>query len=390
MGLPQELVDIIVDNIYDDIPSLMYCSMAARTFVNRTRTHLFKKIQINPPGDPPFSSCQKFYQLLSSSPHIAPLVEDLCIVTVFSATPGSSWIMADPTLSLVLPLLNLKRISLIENASRGWTDSGKYSMNWSKMEPSLRSALTSVFSSPRLEAVHLRGIVIDSLCQLLSLFNEATRLEEMSLSRLYPTQHELWPESQPWRPQLQSLLINNRSIDGSLSFCPYLLAHVRTLSLWMNWTETNEMIQATNSGRSGGVENLHLYLWNENFLPQEIFGTNLRSLHLFCHSIHAMLCAVLEACPLDTRLEHITLEGSGQLSDHAEFAAIDATVDHVSSLKTINFCYIRVPSPSNDTFDAAVQVALPSLVRRGMLRITESKGRLDDVQYGSDVNHGWE
>lgn len=30
--LPQELVDLIVDNLRDDIPSLKSCSLAARTF----------------------------------------------------------------------------------------------------------------------------------------------------------------------------------------------------------------------------------------------------------------------------------------------------------------------------------------------------------------------
>ncbi|KAF8217640.1 hypothetical protein K438DRAFT_5912 [Mycena galopus ATCC 62051] len=235
MALAQELVDLIVDNIHDDIPSLKSCSMAAHTFVHSCRTHLFKKIRFNPP-DNPFSlpSCQKFYRLLSSSPHIAPLVEDLCIVTVLADRPSDllthfngecmrerniSWITADTTLALVLPLLNLKRISLLENAT---ADCRIYSMNWSKMERPLKSALTSVFSSPRLEAVHIRGIVIESPVQLLSLFSEATGLKEMSLSRLCFRQKdrsESWPESQLWRPQLQSLLV---SASGSPLSCRFL------------------------------------------------------------------------------------------------------------------------------------------------------------------------
>ncbi|KAJ6588072.1 hypothetical protein B0H19DRAFT_900559, partial [Mycena capillaripes] len=49
--LPQELVDMVVDNLHDDIPSLESCSLAARTFLASTRTHIFNKIEIKPPPD---------------------------------------------------------------------------------------------------------------------------------------------------------------------------------------------------------------------------------------------------------------------------------------------------------------------------------------------------
>ncbi|KAF8206413.1 hypothetical protein K438DRAFT_1817158 [Mycena galopus ATCC 62051] len=278
MPLPQELVDMVVNNIRDDIPALKCCSLAARTFVGSARIHIFRKIQINPPEDPPLSSCEKLYQFLSSSPHIAPLVEDLCIVLVGSKASISmqehhvSWIMADRTLSLVLPLLELKRISLVENAPPDWNSGGKYSMNWNKMEQPLKSALASVFSSPNLEAVHLRGIMIESPCQLLSLFSEATALEEISLSRLYFTQRrqdqlERWPESQPWRPQLRSLLAHD---FDNLPFCHYLvnpqihLANVRSLTLSTNYSDTvNTIIQGTKLECSGGVEHLRVFIWSE-------------------------------------------------------------------------------------------------------------------------------
>jgi hypothetical protein len=276
--LPQELIDLILDNLHDDINSLKSCSLAAHTMVTSARTLIFRKIEIKPP-DPlssSFNTCQRFYKLLTASPRIAPIVEELCVVTVgsetsFGYTPDGeylterlvAWVMDDRTLPLILPLLDLKRISLTENApyrSDGWKDS----MSWHKMGQRLTSALTNVFSSPRLEAVHLRGIVIESPYQLLSLFSEATALKEMSLSRLYFTQRaqrDMWPESQPWRPQLRSLLI----ADNCDNFSPSLvnpridLTHVRSLTLAMNLPERREkVLQATKSG-SGGVE--HLRLW---------------------------------------------------------------------------------------------------------------------------------
>jgi hypothetical protein len=207
-------------------------------------------------------------------------VEELCIVLVGSETSFEydsdgkylkerhiSWVMAGRTLSLVLPLLDLKRISLTENAPSDWNDSGEYSMNWNKMGRQLKSALANVFSSPRLEAVHLRGIVVESPSQLLSLFSEATALKELSLSRLYFTQRwdwlEGWPESQPWHPQLRSLLVSETQ---SASFCRHLvnsridLAHVTSLTLVTNSIDSRQKIMEANSG---GAE--HLRLWFMQF-----------------------------------------------------------------------------------------------------------------------------
>ncbi|KAJ7868606.1 hypothetical protein B0H14DRAFT_312050 [Mycena olivaceomarginata] len=268
MDLPQELVDTILDILHDDGPSLKSCSLAARIFVISARKHLFKKLEILSSSD----ASQRFYELLCSSPHIAPLVEDLCITSVVEKFPEtctyldpSGDYMSGRTLSLILPLLTeLKRIFIVENGDRTET-SAKFSRSWSKMNQSLQSALANVFSSPRLEAVHLRRLVLESPCHLLSLFSEATALKEMSLSRLYFTQaeHEPWPESQLWRPKLRSLVLNLSSTD----FCQYLvnpqidLTHVRTLRLATPSPEQRKkMVLATSLRRSRGVEHLGLWL----------------------------------------------------------------------------------------------------------------------------------
>ncbi|KAJ7832841.1 hypothetical protein B0H14DRAFT_2309282, partial [Mycena olivaceomarginata] len=84
---PQELVDIVVNNLQDDTPSLKACSLTAHTFVPSARIHIFKRIEIMPPNDNPGSKeppsrspCQKLLKMLNSSPHIAPFVEELSIV----------------------------------------------------------------------------------------------------------------------------------------------------------------------------------------------------------------------------------------------------------------------------------------------------------------------
>jgi hypothetical protein len=81
---------------------------------------------------------------------------------------------------------------------------------------------------------------------------------------LYFTQdeHELWPESQLWRPKLRSLLLNTFSTD----LCQYLvnpqidLTHVRTLRLATpSLEQRKKMVLATKLQLSRGVEHLGLF-----------------------------------------------------------------------------------------------------------------------------------
>ncbi|KAJ7359460.1 hypothetical protein DFH08DRAFT_846146 [Mycena albidolilacea] len=84
MHILQELVDPIVDDLYGDAPSLKSCSLAARIFVASAQTCVFNKIEILPPSrnangsrDSPW---EKFYKLLTSSPHLAPHVDELHVL----------------------------------------------------------------------------------------------------------------------------------------------------------------------------------------------------------------------------------------------------------------------------------------------------------------------
>ncbi|KAJ6469368.1 hypothetical protein C8R45DRAFT_1016833 [Mycena sanguinolenta] len=387
MPLPQELVDIILDNIIiaGDIPSLKSCALAARAFVRSVRAHRFKKIEILAPSSS--AGCRQFYEIISSSQHVAPLVKELRIVlkgpnTFFAYNSpatnaeecrGVCRFSADRALSLVLRgLVNLTRISLVgipPQRSHG----GAYSMNWVVMEENLKSALARVFSSPRLEAVHLRGFAIESPNQLLSLFSDAVALKEMSLSHLHFTHLLPWQGSQPWRPRLRFLLLNE---FGASPCCHYVvdpeicLSDVSTLTVATHVVERrNRLIHAT------GVEHLHLMLWSDTECTPEIFSTKLRSIHICSYCILILLHAVFTVCPPDIPLERITIDGPGAvqlLRNSPELdAVVEAKLDRLRALKTVE---LRRNKDSTDPFaewEAAVQAALPSLMRRGMLVTTE-------------------
>ncbi|KAF7338779.1 hypothetical protein MSAN_02200400 [Mycena sanguinolenta] len=396
MPLPQELVDIIVDNliIAGDVPSLKSCALAARTFVRSARTHLFQKIEISAPSSS--NGCRQFYEILSSSPEIAPLVKELRIVLKGSNTffaynmpetnaeecRGVCRFSADKTLSLVLcRLVNLTQISLVGYTPQGWYG-GHYSMNWGVMEEHLKSALARVFSSPKLEAVYLRGFAIESPNQLLSLFSEAAALKEMSLSHLHFTHLVRWQGSRLWRPRLRSLLINDSggSPCGRYVVDPRIcLSHVATLTVATQSIEwRDQVIQAT------GVEHLRLRVWSETSFARNMF-TKLRSIHLHCYWILSVLGGVFTMCPLDsdTPLEQIIIDGPGAIHllvvhedryDSRVDAIVAANLGHLPALRRVELRRTKDRLDTTDTFaewEAAVQAALPSLMRRNMLLTTE-------------------
>ncbi|KAF8580214.1 hypothetical protein K439DRAFT_318939 [Ramaria rubella] len=72
-ALPQELVDNIIDHLWDDLPSLQTCSLTCRSWVESAQYHIFHHVEAQITiGDP-------FWALLESSPHIAQYVKTLAI-----------------------------------------------------------------------------------------------------------------------------------------------------------------------------------------------------------------------------------------------------------------------------------------------------------------------
>ncbi|KAJ7349968.1 hypothetical protein DFH08DRAFT_126336 [Mycena albidolilacea] len=411
--LPQELIDAIVDNLAGDLPSLRSCSLTSRTFAASARPHIFRKLEIKPrippnwyfgsdtSESPPPSTCPQLLTLLTSSPHHALLVKELCVVVMGAPSDRRGgrhvpWLMAGRSpLSLVLPLLNLKRISLVENA-HGGAVGDSYTMNWNRLGRQLKSALADVFSSTTLQSVHLRGIVLESPRQLFSFFSEASSLQELALSRVHFERADPWLVSKPWGPQLRSLLVSDmRSIH---SLCQHLinpsidLDHVSSLTITTTSGWMEKLIQA-----SSHVENLRL-VYSEvpplGFL-KPILATHLRSIHFLTSSLFEFIAVFFKSCPHDSHLETITFEQSAESrrsrheapeADPSLNAAVNPTLVHLHYLKSVRIkrSVRRGTSPSVAfaAWAAAVQSSLPSLVRRRLLSVQQYGVPDDGVLHG--------
>ncbi len=72
--LPQELIDSILDFLIDDSQSLKASSLVCRSFLRRTRVHLFRQLHFDN-----FRHFHKFHNMCMESPHIPPRVETLVL-----------------------------------------------------------------------------------------------------------------------------------------------------------------------------------------------------------------------------------------------------------------------------------------------------------------------
>ena len=72
--LPAELIDQVIDHLYDDIPSLQACCLTSRGFLPGARFHIFHDVLLSGPD-----RANAFVKLLEGSPHISSFVNFLGI-----------------------------------------------------------------------------------------------------------------------------------------------------------------------------------------------------------------------------------------------------------------------------------------------------------------------
>jgi hypothetical protein len=228
---PQELVDIVIDQLHDDIPSLKAFALSFRAAVASAQIHIFHKVILASPrqsgGGLVHSPVQRLCRLLASSSHLAPLIKDLRII---EDGPGQWVSKSSRALSTLLPLLDLKRISILV---RGMP------LDWDHLHRELKAALQTVFRSPGLEFVQLCGIYIGnpSHFPLFHILRDAPAgLTTLAVSYSAPRENvspHVIPPS--WLPRLQSLAIEFNAWDDhiprSLSNPVVDLSRLQSLSL---------------------------------------------------------------------------------------------------------------------------------------------------------------
>ncbi|KAJ7677249.1 hypothetical protein B0H17DRAFT_121586 [Mycena rosella] len=309
MALPQELIDIVTDNIQNDPVTLKACSYAASSFRRSSQRHLFSRIKLLPPRSAKRSTpCEKFHEVLASAPHLASYVRCLEILEGYD-TDGKParnlpWIRSDRTLELVLPLLRLRRFSL----HCTWPAS----LNISSLPGTLKAQFHDVLHSPTLASLSL-GRIVFTPSNFHFYLDGCRSLKELTLSNVsvhssLDVDDPETVESDALRAQLESLDVvesDGEVIDLLLSLqSPVDLRHLRTMSIYgyLDSLHLNDLVQRPRATLQ------HLGVWDPLGLVIGFDTTqheNLRSLFIAPLTSVAWT-GLLQTC--SPRLQQITFE----------------------------------------------------------------------------------
>ncbi|KAK0486548.1 hypothetical protein IW261DRAFT_801992 [Armillaria novae-zelandiae] len=148
--LPQEIIDIIIDEFFVDIITLRLCSTLCRSFSSRARAHLFHTIHLTP------NKCSKFESTCLSSPEIPSLVKHISF-SEFRTNPC-------PARDIVGATINLEHISLMN------CDLLPFARSFGELEPVRRTSVTHV-------SIQSWGVRFKEICLLLEQFPSTDTLE---------------------------------------------------------------------------------------------------------------------------------------------------------------------------------------------------------------------
>ncbi|KAK0213174.1 hypothetical protein DFS33DRAFT_1269800 [Desarmillaria ectypa] len=108
--LPQELIDLIIDELQADVHTLRASALAGRVFLHRARTHLFRQLVLAPPL--PSSSLKKCRPPFSSPPpSVLRYVRKLRLIGL--GTRGKEQWVSTELHSILDALVNLRELSIV-------------------------------------------------------------------------------------------------------------------------------------------------------------------------------------------------------------------------------------------------------------------------------------
>ncbi|KAG5640545.1 hypothetical protein DXG03_008125, partial [Asterophora parasitica] len=184
--LPQELVDHIIDHLYDDALTLNSCSLVSPSWLATSRLHLFSKISLKvTPAVAPSELCRRLLRLLTTSPSIKSCIRELEVVegsplggeavpqAVLGGTRSSTWVTTERTFPLLL--LELTHLRRLEFAAQS-------TLHWAMLPPSLQQAIRHVFSLHSLTFVRLRSWSFSHFRDLAGLLAYCRNLQGIALT----------------------------------------------------------------------------------------------------------------------------------------------------------------------------------------------------------------
>ncbi|KAJ7269649.1 hypothetical protein C8J57DRAFT_1322621 [Mycena rebaudengoi] len=366
---PQELIDLIIDKLYDDPPTLRAFSLVCRAAVASSQINIFhtvvlKLLRSEKDGLTP---CQKLSKLLTSSPHLAPLIKDLQVIDVDGYTPQVN--ASAQQISSILPLLHLTHISIHCSAHLAWRTLPKI----------LQDSLQKTFGSPGLESIQIWGIYLPCSLEYSAFYvfgSAPSSLQTLAFGVDGSDYSHLPPPSFEWLPKLRSLAISSLEWD-----CPEHLAcalsnpaldfsFLRSLSISdLVASEVRLLLDAIRN--PSALQELSVWLNTEDtyVLPLAALS-NLRSVRFtFSRNSVSNLLDAIRDCATNPCLEHIVL----CLGHHDDAISISDWVDvAVAVIAGGKRVEIHIDGSSGAALQKA-QVGMTFIDTQGLLILKDSK-----------------
>ncbi|KAF6744892.1 hypothetical protein DFP72DRAFT_974579 [Ephemerocybe angulata] len=184
-NFPQELVDHIIDQLYDDRPSLKSCSRVCRTWLPASRFHLFAKVSLKAaslhgPASFPSACCKRLLSIIDQTPEIASCIRELevCEGTPFHfnhpEVEATAWATTDQALlALFKRLKNLRRLDFASTCI----------FYWKSLPATFQNAFCSLLAtSTSLTYLRLHSWCFPSFTSLALLLSHCKYLKGLSLS----------------------------------------------------------------------------------------------------------------------------------------------------------------------------------------------------------------
>ncbi len=226
-SLPQELVDRIIDEASDDIPTLQSCSLVSHTFLPRTRVHLFETIGLST-----VLECQKFHSICIASPHLTAYVKNLGICTRYGG--HNHPVLEDPSFSVVMSLLPIGQLEGLKMV--------KY--HWDNISESSKAAL----SRHSFRSVVLDTNLVTDVDSLYTVFKGSTELD-LSFEGVIGESSQFTTKAPPASgPSLVKLRLEGycdpilQSIVDTQTY-PFSVNNLRSLSIIIQHLPTVELLK---------------------------------------------------------------------------------------------------------------------------------------------------
>ena len=252
-NLPQELVEAIIDFLYDDRSALQCCSLVARSWRTRSYFHFFHTFQVIEP-----QITTKFVNLLDGNPMISAGIRELELVLPYAESDGP--IPPRIFIDILQRLPSLRRLALWGIHIGPYLPGERFTFDY----PRLHTLELSSFVGPAEQAVRTMALFsrvrVDNLRIADSEYFNVAGLDFSILERLFP---------HPWEVGSFFSGLNIDATDGFLYdllpriICPEVLHSVDAPQLDLSRTRDNfaAFLKAIGSGlRHMRWEATNLYL----------------------------------------------------------------------------------------------------------------------------------